>query len=214
MAARGKELVSTSDVEQRASTLIYGVRGHQVMLDQDLADFYGVVTRRLMEQVRRNANRFPEDFMFQLTAKEIEDLRSQNATANFNKMAMRRTLPYVFTEQGALALSGVLKSDRAAEVSVVVARAFVALRNRLEALGRASPEPIEFERSLVALQGELEQLKQNDEVLFHNDERQSARQQKLVDAIGQLMPLLNAFAESQIEDKDEQKRLGRGKTSR
>ena len=94
---------------------IYFVRGHRVMLDTDLAELYGVETKRLNEQVRRNPERFPPDFMFRLTVGEWKSLRSQNAT--LKPGAHRKYLPYVFTEHGALMLANVLNSERAAQTN-------------------------------------------------------------------------------------------------
>jgi hypothetical protein len=96
--------VSVQLIERR----IYLIRGNKVMIDVDLAELYGVPTKRLNERVRRNSKRFPEDFMFQLTKAEAENLRSQFATSKAGRGG-RRTLPYVFTEQGVAMLSTVLK---------------------------------------------------------------------------------------------------------
>ena len=108
---------------------ILTIRGFRVMLDSDLAEIYGVETKRLLEQVRRNIERFPEDFMFQLTAQEVANLRSQFATSS--QHGGRRYLPYAFTEHGALMLASVLKSDRAVSMSIYVVRAFARLREML-----------------------------------------------------------------------------------
>ena len=107
------------------------IRGHKVMLDSDLAVLYGVTTKRLNEQVRRNLRRFPSDFMFQLTAEEIESLRSQFATLKTGRGRHRKYLPYVFTEQGVAMLSSVLNSEKAIEVNILIMRAFVKLREML-----------------------------------------------------------------------------------
>jgi hypothetical protein len=107
------------------------IRGHRVMLDATLADLYGVETRRLVEAVRRNANRFPHDFMFRLTPEEFANLRSQIATSSPAAHGGRRYLPYAFTEQGVAMLSGVLRSERAVLVNVEIMRAFVRLRQLL-----------------------------------------------------------------------------------
>ena len=90
---------------------IYSLRGKQVMIDSDLAELYEVDTRRLNEQVKRNIERFPDDFMFQLTEKEYSNLMSQFATSSLEKHGGRRKLPYVFTENGVYMLSAVLKSS-------------------------------------------------------------------------------------------------------
>jgi hypothetical protein len=108
---------------------IYLIRGQKVMLDRELAELYGVPTRRLNEQVKRNRKRFPEDFMFQLAfeeAKTLLGLRSQNATLKRGQHL--KYAPYAFTEQGVAMLSSVLNSDRAIQVNIVIMRAFVKLR--------------------------------------------------------------------------------------
>lgn len=119
-----KALIPLERVEQR----ILLIRGEKVIIDADLAELYGVTTKRLNEQVKRNINRFPEDFMFQLTAIEVEAMRSQIATASKRNI---RFLLYVFTEHGALMAANVLNSERAVEASVQVVRAFVKLRQLL-----------------------------------------------------------------------------------
>lgn len=109
---------------------IYLIRGQKVMLDSDLAELYQVLTKNLNLAVRRNADRFPEDFMFQLTAEEAESLRLQIATSNVGRGG-RRYLPYVFTEHGVAMLSAVLNSERAVQMSIIIVRAFVQLRELL-----------------------------------------------------------------------------------
>ena len=112
--------------------LIYTIRGKQVMVDSDLATLYQVTTKRLNEQVGRNKNRFPSEFMFRLTAEEYEYLRSHFATSSRdNAHGGRRYMPYVFTEQGIAMLSAVLKSDVAVEVSIKIMNSFVEMRNFL-----------------------------------------------------------------------------------
>ena len=107
---------------------IYLIRGIKVMLDRDLADLYGVETKRLKEQVRRNIERFPEDFMFELTKEEIQNLRSQFATSSWGGA---RYLPMAFSEHGVLMLSSVLKSERAVQVNIQIMRTFTKLREAL-----------------------------------------------------------------------------------
>jgi len=109
---------------------IYLVRGHKVMLDSDLAELYGVPTKRLNEQVKRNIKRFPSDFMFQLSTEEARALRSQIATSKDSRGG-RRYIPYVFTEQGVAMLSSVLNSERSIQVNIAIMRAFVRLRELL-----------------------------------------------------------------------------------
>jgi len=107
---------------------IYFIRGLKVMLDSDLAALYGVETKRLNEQVKRNITRFPEDFMFQLTDKEFEILKSQFATSSWGG---RRTEPYAFTEHGVLMLSSVLNSERAINTNIQIMRIFTKIRQML-----------------------------------------------------------------------------------
>jgi hypothetical protein len=107
------------------------IRGQKVLLDEQLARFYGVETGRLMEQVKRNLARFPEDFMFRITSEEWTVLRSQIAISKSDLRGGRRYAPYAFTEQGVAMLSSVLRSKRAIEVNVQIMRAFVRLRQLL-----------------------------------------------------------------------------------
>lgn len=106
---------------------IYEIRGQQVMLDRDLADLYGVETKVLNQSVKRNIERFPDDFMFQLTNEETQNWKSQLVTSNSIKMGLRRN-PYAFTELGVAMLSSVLNSSIAIEVNIAIMRTFVATR--------------------------------------------------------------------------------------
>jgi phage regulator Rha-like protein len=114
---------------ERIERAIIVVRGEKVMLDSELAEIYGVETKALNQAVKRNASRFPTDFMFQLTFEEWESLRSQSVT--LKRGEHRKYLPNAFTEHGALMLANVLNSERAAQTSVMVVRAFVRLRQLL-----------------------------------------------------------------------------------
>ena len=123
--------VAICDIEQiRIEPLIHLIREQQVILDRDLALLYGVETRRLNEQVRRNIERFPEDFMFQLTHEEFENWKSQFATSNSIIMGARKR-PYAFTESGIAMLSSVLRSPTAIEVNIRIMRTFVTMRHFL-----------------------------------------------------------------------------------
>ena len=115
------------DVEKKIIHFIMVVRGEKVILDSDLAKLYGVETKRLNEQVRRNIAKFPADFMFQLTADEYKNLKSQIATSS-SGWGGRRKPPLVFTEHGALQAANVLNSDQANKMSVFIIRAFIRLR--------------------------------------------------------------------------------------
>jgi phage regulator Rha-like protein len=106
------------------------IRGKKVMLDRDLATLYGVETRTLNQAVRRNINRFPEDFMFQFTRGEMENWKSQIVISNKDKMGLRKR-PYAFTENGVAMLSSVLSSERAIEVNIQIMRTFTKLREML-----------------------------------------------------------------------------------
>jgi hypothetical protein len=118
--------------EQKILNRIYVIRGQKVMIDEDLAEMYNVETRRLNEQVKRNIKRFPKDFMFALTQKEFENLKSQFATSNLPAgkagWGGRRKLPHAFTEQGVAMLSSILNSDTAIEVNIRIIRVFTKMR--------------------------------------------------------------------------------------
>lgn len=116
-----------NDIEE-IRTKIHEIRGRQVMLDKDLAELYGVETKVLNQAVKRNARRFPSDFMFQLDKDEWKSLKSQFVTSSWGGA---RTLPYAFTEQGVAMLSSVLRSDTAIEVNIRIMRTFVAVRQYL-----------------------------------------------------------------------------------
>jgi hypothetical protein len=128
---------------------IFLVRGQKVMLDADLAELYGVPTGRLNEQVKRNIDRFPPEFMFLLTKQEAEFLRSQTAILKRGRGQHRKYLPYVFTEHGAIMAASVLDSERAVRVSIYVVRAFVQLREMLSSNKALARKLNELERKLV-----------------------------------------------------------------
>jgi phage regulator Rha-like protein len=162
-----KSLVKIEIPVERIAQLIFVIRGKKVMFDKDLADIYHVPTMRLNEQVKRNIDRFPVDFMFQLTKEEYESLRWQFATSNkdpskqLTKDADRnlisqsaisswggtRKLPLVFTEHGVAMLSSVLKSKRAVEMNIAIIRAFIQLREMLATNKDLAQRMDELERS-------------------------------------------------------------------
>lgn len=144
MASR-KEMPSESVVRY-----IHVIRGQKVMLDSDLASLYGVETRRLNEQVRRNPRRFPADFAFSLTPQEVTRLMSQFATSNASRGG-RRKATLAFTEHGALMAATVLNSGRAVEISLYVVRAFVLLR-------QAARQDVDLARKLDELERKTEAL--------------------------------------------------------
>ena len=166
------ELVTNRDqliVVDNIESLIKVIRGQQVMLDRDLATLYGVETKRLNEQVKRNTKRFPEDFMFQLTKDEC--LRSQIATLNEKQGQHLKYMPYAFTEQGVAMLSSVLRSQTAIEVNIQIMRAFVSMRhfmvNNASVFSRL--EIIEYHQ-LEMQQHQQETDKRIDEVFRRLDE--------------------------------------------
>ena len=152
---------------------IYEIRGQKVMLDFDLAEMYGVETKRLKEQVRRNIERFPAEFMFELTKEEVQFSRSQIATLKTGQGHNIKYLPFAFTEYGIVMLSSVLKSKAAVEVNINIIRAFVRMRQYL--LSSVPPK-------------ELEELKQRIEYLEEDitSDRESYKKQ--------FDDLFNAFA--------------------
>ena len=120
------EIVVLSQIEK----MIYVIRGHKVLLDMDLAELYDVDTKVLKRAVRRNMTRFPDDFMFEMSKKELEDWRRQFGTSNSEIMGLRYA-PFAFTEQGVAMLSSVLRSERAIQVNISIMRIFTRLRSFL-----------------------------------------------------------------------------------
>jgi hypothetical protein len=161
------------------------IRGKQVVLDSDLAEFYGVETRVLVRQMRANQERFPEDFCFQLTPEEFESLRSKNRISNGEGRGGRRYRPYAFTEPGAIAAAGVVRSGKAAEVSVEVFRAFVSMRQRLHELD-------DVPTVVAEIQNRLDQLEESDADL-------AAQMETLTEALKALKPILKALGKAEKE---------------
>ena len=161
---------------------IYEIRGQKVMLDRDLAEMYGVETRTLNQAVKRNIERFPRDFMFQLTDKETRDWKSQIVISNSIKMGVRRN-PYAFTELGVAMLSSVLNSKVAIQINMNIMRAFVAIRQMI------STPP---SNKLSVLQQEVKELKEYMEEVFadQNDINEDTRTQ--LELINQSLARLQA----------------------
>ncbi|HEY9189233.1 MAG TPA: ORF6N domain-containing protein [Sulfurovum sp.] len=124
---------------------MYSIRGKQVMFDRDLAELYQVDTKRLNEQVKRNIDRFPDDFMFQLTDKELENWKSQYATSNKEIMGLRK-MPYAFTEECIYMLATVLRSSVAAQTSIAIIRTFTKLREFSKHYNALAKKIMEVER--------------------------------------------------------------------
>ena len=142
---------------------IYMIRGQQVMIDRDIAVLYGVETRRLNEQVKRNAERFPEEFCFQLTREELESVMSQFATSPKSNMFTgqdggTRKLPYAFTEQGVAMLSAVLKSETAVKMSIQIMKAFVAMRKFMLVNAQVFQRLDKIERHQITTDSKIEEL--------------------------------------------------------
>jgi hypothetical protein len=142
--------------EELISNKIYFIRNQKVMLDADLSELYTIETKRLNEQVKRNVSRFPEDFMFQLTEIEFQNLKSQFATSSWGGT---RKLPYVFTEHGVLMLSSVLKSDKAIQVNIQIMRIFTKVRQMLL-------DTTELKIDILQIKKKLENHDKNIELVF------------------------------------------------
>lgn len=156
-------------------SLIHVIRGQQVMLDSDLARLYGVETKRLKEQVKRNINRFPSDFMFELTKEEALSLRSQFATSNKDGVrGGNRYSPFAFTENGVAMLSSVLKSDAAIEANIRIMRAFTAMRSFMMSNAHVFQRLEAVEHHQLLMQKHLSDTDRKiDEVLTRLDDKDS-----------------------------------------
>jgi hypothetical protein len=155
---------------------IYLVRGQKVMIDADLAELYGVETKRLKEQVKRNSERFPEHFAFELTADESQSLRSQFATSKIGRGGTRYK-PMVFTEHGVLQLSNVLKSKRATEVSIKIIDVFVQLREVMANHNELKIEVDKIKRKLDKQDKNIEVVFQYLDELIQREEKPKPRKQ-------------------------------------
>lgn len=171
---------------QLIQSKIFEIRGQKIMLDRDLAEMYGVQTKVLNQAVKRNSDRFPEDFMFQLTNEETQNWRSQFVTSNSIKMGVRRN-PYAFTELGVAMLSSVLNSKTAIQINMSIMRAFVAIRHLI----LAPPKDDELRK----LQQDVNQLKDYIEEAFtdYNDINEDTRLQ--------LEMINKTLAELQVQKK-------------
>lgn len=165
---KGNSIVPVENIQ----SMIFTVRGVQVMLDSDLARIYGVEIKRLTEQVKRNIDRFPENFRFQLTKDEYEDLRSQAVTLESDSISLRsqiatlevergrgqhrKYLPYVFTEQGVSMLSAVLRSETAVKVSITIINAFVEMRRFIQQNANVFARLDSVERQQIVFESETE----------------------------------------------------------
>jgi hypothetical protein len=142
---------------ERIASAIYLIRGEKVMLDSDLAELYGVETRVLVQAVKRNIERFPDDFCFQLNNEEFQRLISQTVTSNAGRGG-RRKPPWGFTEHGVLRLSGVLRSKRAAKVNIAIMRTYVLMRKMLATNEELARKVSEHDRHIANLYEHVEKL--------------------------------------------------------
>ena len=149
--AKSKKLITAAD--ELIVNKIYYIRKQKIMLDRDLAELYGVQAIRLREQVKRNIDRFPSNFMFQLTVKEVEAMVSQNAIPS--KQQLGGYLPYAFTEHGVLMLASVLKSKQALEVSISVIEIFVKMREMLSTNKDILLKMQQMEKKLTGHDGDI-----------------------------------------------------------
>lgn len=177
---------------------IYIIRDKQVMLDFDLANLYGVETRVLNQAVRRNIERFPEDFMFQLTDEELKNWKSQIVISNSIKMGLRK-LPYAFTEQGVAMLSGVLRSPIAIEVNIRIMRTFVAVRQYL-----ASPKC-----NNCQLEGEVKRLAAYIEEVLADQNDQNEHVNRKIEVFENAIAMLQTavFSDEPESEDDKPKRV-------
>lgn len=166
-----------STLQPLIQSRILSMREQRVMLDADLAQLYGVETRALVQAVKRNLSRFPDDFMFQLTAEEWQALRSQTVISNVEGRGGRRTAPYAFTEQGVAMLSSVLGSQQAIAVNIEIMRTFVRVRALAATHG-------DLAKRLVDLEEKTEALAINHDVFSRNTK---AQLKQVFDALRELM---------------------------
>lgn len=172
IAPINEELNVVNNETENIKNLIYNIRGKQVMLDSDVAMLYHYPTKRINETVNRNKKRFPEDFCFQLTELDIENMRSQITTASKileNKFRNKKYLPYAFTEQGIAMLSGLLKNDIAIQVSINIMNAFVEMRKFIllngelfQEINKIKGKLLEYDKKFDVVFNELQKKKRKN----------------------------------------------------
>jgi len=155
---------------------IFIIRNQKVMFDFDLASLYEIETKRLKEAVRRNIDRFPEDFMFELTKEEFDNLRSHFATSSYGGI---RYMPFAFTEQSVAMLSSVLKSKKAIEVNIAIMRTFVMLRNSILSLEEISKRVTDVEKHFPEIYDALNYLMNTDKKSIEQHERNKIGYKKI-----------------------------------
>lgn len=216
--------------ESEIKEMIHTFRGKQVMLDSDIARCFEVVTSRLNEQMKRNINRFPDDFCFQLNSKEFKNLTSQNAISSYGG---RRHLPYVYTEQGIIALAGVLKSKIADEMCVRISRVFIKMRtalslwkDQLELTGKYYGEFVDFKQFVISKLDEaftrIEKLEPKKEILFLSGKYFDALEEviKIIELAKESIVLVDPYADDKSlvllthKSKDAKATIYKGKHSK
>lgn len=188
--AKGTDIVKSNAAEvipERIQAMIHIIRGERVILDRDLAALYQVPTGRLNEAVKRNIKRFPEDFMFQLTAEETESWKSQIAITNSIKMGLRHK-PYAFTENGVAMLSSVLTSEVAINTNIQIMRAFTMMRRTLSAINQTAMRQDKLEI-------EVENLRNYVENILHDQNDMNEDLASQVEAVSQSLAELSIKVE-------------------
>ena len=192
-----KEIVISNNIIQ---DLIYDIRGMKVMLDYDLASIYGVETRTLNQAVKRNIDRFPEDFMFQITEDEWIALEriftmSSQFVMTYSRRRPKKAPPYAFTEHGAVMLASVLRSPSAIQMSVAVTRAFIAMRQAISAM-------LSYDLKIEQLSHKVDQLNAHVDEIMH-DQNDINNQQELINSeLAVQIETINEALEQLMEKKD------------
>lgn len=176
--------------------IIYDIRGVKVMLDYDLASMYEVAVSQLKRQVRRNIDRFPEDFMFELTAEEVSALRCQNGILKTGRGQHSKYLPFAFTEEGVAMLSGVLRSKVAVQVNINIMRAFVAVRQAIAALQSSE---LRYEQ----LSHQVDQLNAHVEEILHDQNDINQLQSQFNNEVALQIEVINDALDQLREKKEE-----------
>ena len=176
--------------------IIYDIRGAKVMLDYDLASMYEVDVSQLKRQVRRNIDRFPEDFMFELTSEEVSALRCQNGILKTGRGQHSKYLPFAFTEEGVAMLSGVLRSKVAVQVNINIMRAFVAVRQAIAALQSSE---LRYEQ----LSRKVDQLNAHVEEILHNQDNINQLQSQFNNEVALQIEVINDALDQLREKKEE-----------
>lgn len=183
------------DKVEHIKNCIYEIRGQRVMLDRDLAELYGVETRVLNQAVKRNIERFPEDFMFIMSEEEMNIWKSQIVMTNSIKMGLRRS-PFVFTELGIAMLSSVLKSDAAIQVNINIMRAFVAIRQAMNAMQEVNLKVEQLSHKVVQLNSYVEEILHDQNDINQQQEETNAEIAIQIEAINDALDELRTIKET------------------